>query len=131
MKEVLKYWDHANDGELSTREVQKTRQLEVRVFEQGESRGTSAVLFQAQDCQGAHRVRWKNRGKRRSRLVAKEFRRGSKIDGFTNFSDTPLLELVKLMISQVATARWDQAAWFGHEGRKNNSGDSDDAHRHQ
>ena len=70
-------------------------------------------------------VRWvdtlKNSGIHRSRLVAKEFHRGSKVDGFTNFSATPPLELVKLMISMVATAQWDQAAWFGQEGHENSS----------
>ena len=54
------------------------------------------------------KVRWvdtlKTSGIHRSRLVAKEYRRGPKIDGFTNFSATPLLELVKLMVSMVATA---------------------------
>ena len=34
--------------------------------------------------------------------MAKEFRRGSEIDGFMNFSATPPLEVVKLMISMVA-----------------------------
>ena len=62
-----------------------------------------------------------NRGIHRSRLVAKEFRRGSKFDGFTNFSATPPLELVKLMISMVATAQWDQTAWFGQEGHESSS----------
>ena len=57
----------------------------------------------------------------RSRLVVKEFRRGSKIDGFTNFSATPPHELVKLMISMVATAQWDQAARFVQEGHENSS----------
>ena len=42
--------------------------------------------------------------------MAKEFRRGSKIDGFMNFSPPPPPELVKLMISMVATAQWDQSA---------------------
>ena len=55
------------------------------------------------------KVRWvdtlKTSGIHRSRLVAKEFRHGSKIDGFMNFSATPLLEMVKLMISMVATAQ--------------------------
>ena len=67
----------------------------------------------------------------RSKLVAKEFRRGSKIDGFTNFSATPPLELVKLMISVAATAQWDQAARFVQEGTREQLRDRDDAHRHQ
>ena len=33
----------------------------------------------------------------------------------TNFSETPPLELVMLIISLVATARKDHAAWFGEE----------------
>ena len=50
-------------------------------------------------------------GINKGKLVAKEFRRGSAIDGFTNFSATPLLELVKL----IATAQWDRAAWLGQD----------------
>ena len=71
------------------------------------------------------KVRWADTLKpisiHRSKLVAKEFRRGSEIDGFMNISATPPLELVKLMISMVATAQRDQAAWFGQEGHENNS----------
>ena len=71
------------------------------------------------------KVRWadtlKNSGIHRSRLVAKEFRRGSKIAGFMNFSAASPLELVKLMISIVATAQQDQTAWFGQERHENNS----------
>ena len=50
--------------------------------------------------------------------MAKEFRRGSEIDGFMNFSVTPFLELLKLMISMVATVRWDQVVWFGQRGHE-------------
>ena len=54
--------------------------------------------------------------------MAKEFRRGSKVDGFTNFSATPPLEeLVKLIISLLATAHWDRAAWFGEDEHQNSS----------
>ena len=53
------------------------------------------------------KVRWvdtlKTSGIHRSRLVAKEFHRGSKIDGFMNFSATAPLDLVNLVISMVAT----------------------------
>ena len=48
-----------------------------------------------------------------SRLVAKEFRRGSKYEGFANFSATPPMELVKLIMSLVATALRDPESWFG------------------
>ena len=45
---------------------------------------------------GPIKVRWvdtlKGSGIHRSRLVAKEFRRRSKYEGFANFSATPLLE---------------------------------------
>ena len=55
------------------------------------------------------KVRWvdtlKTSGAHRSRLVAKEFCRGSKIDGFRNFWATPPLKLVGLMISVVAAAQ--------------------------
>ena len=60
-------------------------------------------------------------GIHRSRLVAKEFRHGSKIDGFTNFWATPPFELVKLMIPMTATAQWDPAVRFGQEGHENSS----------
>ena len=59
----------------------------------------------------------KGSGIYRSRLVAKEFRRGSKYEGFANFSATPPLELVKLSIPLVATAQGaaqrDPESWFG------------------
>ena len=47
--------------------------------------------------------------------MAKEFRRGCKVNGFTTFSATPQLEVVKLIISMVATAQQDRAARFGGE----------------
>ena len=63
------------------------------------------------------KVRWvdtlKGSGTHRSRLVAKEFRRGSKCEGFANFSAAPPLELVKLIISLVATAQRDPESRFG------------------
>ena len=62
------------------------------------------------------KVRWVDTlnvcGIHRSRLVATECRRGSKYEGFANFSATPPLELVKLIISLVATARRDPESWF-------------------
>ena len=58
--------------------------------------------------------------------MAKEFRRGSKVDGFTNFSATPPLELVKLIISLVATAQRDRATQFGQGEHENNSCNRDD-----
>ena len=45
--------------------------------------------------------------------MAKEFRRGSKYEGFANFSAKPPLELVKLIISLVAKAQRDPESWFG------------------
>ena len=45
--------------------------------------------------------------------MAKEFRRGSKYEGFAKFSATPPLELVKLIISFLATAQRDPVSWFG------------------
>ena len=130
---VSKGWDHVNGGELSAGEVQKARQLEV------EHLNKINVVKRVPCSFVKHRigkepimVRWvdtlKNSGIHRSRLVAKEFHRGSKVDGFTNFSATPPLELVKLMISMVATAQWDQAAWFGQEGTREQLRDRDGAH---
>ena len=67
------------------------------------------------------KVRWedtlKTSGIHRSKLVAKEFRRGSKFDGFTNFS-----------------ARWQQlngTKLHGLDrGTREQFRDRDDAHRH-
>ena len=71
------------------------------------------------------KVRWvdtlKSSGIHWSRLGATEFRCGSKVDGFAVFSATPSLELVKLIISMVATAQWDRVAWFGPEEHENRS----------
>ena len=52
----------------------------------------------------------KNSVMHRSRLVSHEFRRRSKVDGFTNLSGTLPLEFVKLTMQLVATC--DRAAWF-------------------
>ena len=49
----------------------------------------------------------KGSGIQRSRLVARELRRGSKYSGFAHFSATLPLELVKLIISLVATSQSD------------------------
>ena len=73
--------------------------------------GTEPIKVRWVDTLKKSRIHW-------SRLVAKEFRRGSKIDGFMNFWATPPLKLVKLMISMVATAQWDQTAWFGQDGHE-------------
>ena len=83
-------WDHVNGGELDAHEVRKARQLEVdylnkmRVFER--------VLFEVAKARMRKepiKVRWvdtlKGSGIHRSRLVAKEFRRGSKYERFAIF----------------------------------------------
>ena len=71
------------------------------------------------------KVRWAdtvmNNGVRKSKLVVNEFRRGSKVDGFTSFSAAPPLELVKLIISLVAIAQRDRAAWFGEEDHEDSA----------
>ena len=63
------------------------------------------------------KVRWvdtlKGSGIHRSRLVAREFRRSPIYEGFANFSATTPLELMKLIISLVATAQRDRESWFG------------------
>ena len=86
-----RFWDHVNGGELDAHEVRKARQLEVdylnkmRVFE-------SAVRGrESQDAERTHQG----------------------AEGFANFSATPPLELVKLIISLVATAQRDPESWFG------------------
>ena len=102
-----RFWDHDKGGELDACEVPKARQLEVdylnkmRVFERVPYEVAKAMMRRE-----PIKVRWvdtlKGSGIHRSRLVAKEFRRGSKYEGFVNFSATPPLELVKLIISLVA-----------------------------
>ena len=120
---VLKYWDHVNGGELSAREVQKARRLEVVYLNKMKVVERVPYSFiKRRTGKEPIKVRWvdtlRNSGIHRSRLLAKDFRRGSKVDGFMNFSATPPLESVKLMISMVATAQWDQAAWFGQDGHE-------------
>ena len=54
-------------------------------------------------------VRWvdtlKSSGIHRSRLKAKEFGGGSEYEGFANFSAPPPQELVRVIISMIATAQ--------------------------
>ena len=111
---------------MSAGEVQKARQLEVEHLKRiNVLKRVPYSFVKHRTGKEPMKVRWVdtliNSGIHRSRLVAKEFHRGSKVDGFTNFSATPPLELVKLMISMVATAQWDQAAWYGREGHENSS----------
>ena len=47
--------------------------------------------------------------------MAKEFRKGSKREAFANFSALPPLELVKMMISMVATAQEGQGSRYGKQ----------------
>ena len=79
------------------------------------------LLFRARIGKEPIKVRWvdtlKSSGLQRSRLVGKEFRRGSTVVGFTNFSATPPLELVKLIVLLVATAQQDRAARLGRGTR--------------
>ena len=88
------------------------RTTQIKVLCAGESRDKE------EDCgKEPIKVRWvdtlKGNGIHRIRLVAKKFRRDSKYEGFANFSATPPLELVKLIISLVATAKRDPVSWFG------------------
>ena len=100
--------------------AQRARQLEVVVER------VPHTLISARTGKEPIEVTWvdslKSSGIHRNRLVAKEFRRGSKVHGFTNFSATPPLEeLVKLVRSLVATSRWDRAAWIGEDEHQNSS----------
>ena len=114
------YWDSVNGSELSATEVRKVRQPEGEYL--NKRRVVERVphsTVKARACQEPVKVRWvdtlKDIGVHRSRLVAKDYRRGATLEGFTNFSATAPLELVKLTISLVAIAQCDRAAWFGHE----------------
>ena len=123
---VSKFLDHVNGGELSSTEVQKARRSDVEYLNKVKVVERVPYSFvKHRTGKEPIKVKWadtlKTNGIHRSRLVAKECRRGSKIDGFTNFSETPPREFVNLMISMVATAQWDQAAWFGQEGHENSS----------
>ena len=111
---------------MSAMEVRKARRLEVKYLNRMEVVERVPYSFiKHRTGKEPIMVRWvgtlKTSGIHKSMLVAKEFLRGSKIDGFMNFSATPPLELEKLMMSMVATAQWDQAAWFGQEGHESSS----------
>ena len=123
---VSKFWDHVNGGELSSTEVLKARRLDVEYLNKVKVVERVPYSFvKHRTGKEPIKVKWadtlKTNGIHGSRLVAKECRRGSKIDVFTNFSETPPREFANLMISMVATAQWDQAAWFGQEGHENSS----------
>ena len=58
---------------------------------------------------------WNSSGIHRRRLMAKEFREGSRCEAFANFSALPPLELVKMMLSMVAMAQKGQGSWYGEQ----------------
>ena len=123
---VSKFWDHVNGGELSAVEVRRARRLEVEYLNKMKVVERVPCSFIKHRTGKEHiKVTWvdtlKTSGIDRSNLLAKEFRRGSKIDGFMNISATPPLELVKLMRSMVAPAQRDQTEWFGQEGHESSS----------
>ena len=101
------------------------RQLEVdclnkmRVFERVPCEGAKAGMRKE-----PIKVRWVDTWKgsvmHRSTHVATEFGRGSKYEGFANLSATPPLELVKLIISLLATEQRDPESWFGWRERGGN-----------
>ena len=94
---VVKYWDRVNGGDLKAREVQERGRLEVEYLNKMKvvervpyssvkhSTGKEPIKVKCVDTLTKSRIH-------RSRLVAKEFRRGSKFGGITNFSATPPLE---------------------------------------
>ena len=91
---VSNFWDHVNGGELSAMEVWKARRLEVEYLNKMTVVERVPYSFiKHRTCKEPVKVRWvdtlKTSGIHSSRLVTKEFRRGSKIDGFMNFSATP------------------------------------------
>ena len=57
----------------------------------------------------------KSSGTHRSKLVAIEFRRESRYEGFAHFSATPPLEVLNKVISLVATAQKDSESWYGEQ----------------
>ena len=94
------FWDHVNGGKSNARDVRKARQLEVEHFDK-------MGVFERAPCKVARsntrteliQVPWedtlKSSGIHRTWLVAKGFRKGSKNEGFANFSATPPMDFVK------------------------------------
>ena len=85
--------DHVNGGELSSREVQKTCQLDLEYLKKMQVLNPkSCSPVKKRTAKEPIKVKCeytlKSKGIHRSRLVAKEFRRGSKDDGHGLLSDT-------------------------------------------
>ena len=106
-------WDSVNGGWLPEEEVRKARKTEMsyvksmKVYDKVPRGESQRVTGKA-----PIKLRWvdtrKSSGELRSRLVAKEFKRGNDPD---MFSATPPLEAMKLMVSMVASAQVDVKDW--------------------
>ena len=114
------FCNHVNGGELNAHEVHKARQVEVEHL-------SKMLVFKRapHDIAKSHMRRdpikvrcvdtWNSGGIHRRRLMAKEFRKGSRCEAFANFSALPPLELVKMMISMVATAQRGEGSLYGEQ----------------
>ena len=115
--------------------VRKARQLEVEHLDK-------MGVFERAPCKVARsntrtepiQVPWedtlKSSGIHRSWLVAKGFRKGSKNEGFANFSATPPMDFVKMMISMVATALKGEVSRYGEQHVARCKENGDDAYTH-
>ena len=100
--------------------MREARQLEVEHLEK-------MRVFERTPCQVARsnsrtepiQVPWddtlKSSGIHRSWLVQKGFAKDPKNEGFANFSATPPLDFVKMMISMVATALKGEVSRYGDQ----------------
>ena len=107
------FWDDVNGGELPAAETKEAREKEMQYvrrmkvydkvpYEQSMARiGKKPIKLKWVDTR-------KGTGEVRSRLVAKEFKTGS---CSAYFSPTPPLEVLKLILSLVASSQKDSRAW--------------------
>ena len=134
MQEDSTFWDYVNGGKLNARDVRKARQLEVEyldkmgVFERApcnvarSNTRTEPIQLPWEDTlksSGIHRSWWQ-----------KGFAKDPKHEGFANFSATPPLDFVKMMISMVASALKDEVSRYGEQNVARCEENGDDAYIH-
>ena len=114
------FCNHVNGGDLNAHEVHKARQVEVEHL-------SKMLVFELapHEIAKSHMRRdpikvrcvdtWHNSGIHRRRLMAKECRKGYECEAFAKFSALLPLELVKMMISMVATAQTGVGSLYGEQ----------------
>ena len=122
MQEHNTFWDYVNGGKLNARHVRKARQLEVEHLDK-------MGVFERAPCKvarcntGADRAHPGSMGghieeqRHPQELVGgiRVSQRIQKNEGFANFSATPPLDFVKMMISMVATALKGEVSRYGEQ----------------